>query len=175
MNWLRLVVPLLGLTVVTPALAEELFSYFEKSDDPAGASITVSPCKADEVTECEAHILSCVQEWRQLELTIVVGNVEKIASGLIVGTQGMAEGTLRLEGGTPVTIEITSIEAVTNELDGGWTLSLGFANSRHVFEAIGKTNGDGGAIELVGERFPIAPQPGDGAKLAQLKAACFSS
>jgi hypothetical protein len=162
------------LAMATPAFTEELFSYFEKSEDPAGASITISPCKADEVTECEAQILSCEQEWQSLEFTIIVGNVEKIASGLIVGTQGIAEGMLRLSEGASITIEITNIEAVTNELDGGWTLTLGFANSRDLFEAIGDKSGEGGEIELAGERFPIAPQPGDGAKLAQLRAACQS-
>lgn len=160
-------------TLATPLSAEELFSYFQDSERPLGASITISPCRSDEVAECEAHILRCDKEWEQVEFDIIVGNIEAVAAGLIVGTQGMAEGMLRLSGTTSVAVEITRIEVVANELDGGWMLSLGFANSHEVLAAIRDPDGEGADIELAGEHFSLAPQPGDGAKLARLATACL--
>jgi hypothetical protein len=64
-----------------------------------------------------------------------------------------------------VTLEINSIYLDANELDGGWTLGLGVLNGDIMLDAFTSQSTEGAVLELAGERFLIAPQAGDGAKL----------
>ncbi len=91
---------------------------------------------------------------------------------LIEGTEGAAEGQLLLTGGSSTTLEINAVEVVANELDGGWMLTLNIVDGEAMFDGWTDTSTEGATIEVGGERFSLAPQPGDGAKLIDFKSAC---
>jgi hypothetical protein len=157
----------------SPALSDELHAYFSKDDDRKSASVDYSECTGDEVAECISHSVSCSEDsWFSPEFVIIVGPVEQIATRLIQGTEGAAEGQLLLAGGWSTTLEINAVEVVANELDGGWMLTLKIVDGESMFEAWNDTSTEGAVIEVGGERFSLAPQPGDGAKLNDFKSAC---
>ncbi|MEQ1943521.1 hypothetical protein ABMA32_13990 [Mesorhizobium sp. VNQ89] len=156
------------------AHGSELHAYLTKDEAQKRASIDYSECSGDEVPECISHSLSC-GEFGSANFTVTVGPVERIAASLIIGTEGAAEGQLLLAGGWPTTLAINSIEVSSNELDGGWMLSLTIGNAEAVFEHWNNSSTEGAEIEVGGERFSLAPRPGDGAKLMDFKAACGGS
>ncbi|MEQ1945154.1 hypothetical protein ABMA32_22305 [Mesorhizobium sp. VNQ89] len=148
-----------------------MYAYFAKDAAHKRASIDYSECTGAEVAECISHSLWC-GEFGSLNFTVIVGPVERIAATLIIDTEGAAEGQLLLAGGWPTTLEINSIEVSSNELDGGWMLSLSIANGEAIFEHWNDSSTEGAEIEVGGQRFPLSPRSGDGAKLMELKAAC---
>lgn len=113
---------------------QQLFSYFFQGNDPQQATVTISPCQGEEVAECVSHSLSCsAASWIGPEFTIITGNVEKIASALIVGTEGRAKAVLKLAGGvTTVDLTIPAIHMQTKWMEGGqppWELETGMPSS----------------------------------------------
>ncbi|RWN25251.1 hypothetical protein [Mesorhizobium sp.] len=156
------------------ARSEQLFSYFSQGDDPLQATVTISPCQGEEVAECVSHSLSCsAASWIGPEFTIITGNVEKIAAALIVGTEGRAKALLKLAGGvTTVDLTIPSIHVDANEMDGGWSATLGIGNKDAFFDALTKKSSEGATFVVGGEIFLLAPQDGDGENLLKWKTAC---
>lgn len=158
-------------SVPSVGYGDDLNAYFDKDDSRQHAAIDYSECTGDEVTECVSHSLSC-DEFGSPYFTIIVGPVDAIATRLIVGTEGEAEGRLSLAGDAGEILVINSIEVVANELDGGWMLLLRFSNGEELLDALSATSTESAYVEIGGERFSLAPQPGDGAKLIEFKTAC---
>jgi hypothetical protein len=153
--------------------SEELHSYFDQSVEPRFSSITISPCTGVEVAECILHSLSCgPTPYESPEFEIVSGNVEKIVSSLVVGTEGQAKAQLELsEGSTSIDLTIYSIEVRSNEMDGGWIVILDL-DPAEFFDELTEKNSEGASIVVAGDRFLLAPQKGDGKKLVEWKNAC---
>lgn len=165
---------LIAVLSATSARSEELFSYFSQSDDPPRTSVTISPCTGDEVAECVSHSLSCAKApGGEPELTIVVGDVEKIASSLIVGTKGQAKARLKLAGGS-VSLAITSVRLDSNDMDGGWIATVGLGRIDDFYDVLTEKGSEGASLVVAGKHFPLAPQKGDGKKLVAWKDACIA-
>ncbi|MEI8698159.1 hypothetical protein [Mesorhizobium sp. ISC15] len=160
----------------SPASCEKLFSYFSESDDPPQTSVSISPCTGDEVAECISHSLSCEKtSGGDPEFTIFSGNVEKVASSLIIGTGGQAKAQLKLSGGSAIVdLAVNSVRVDSNDMDGGWIVTFGLGSIDAFFEALTDKSGEGASLIVAGKRFPLAPQAGDGNKLVDWKNACVA-
>lgn len=158
----------------TSASCEELFSYFSQSDDPPQTSVSISPCTGDEVAECISHSISCEKKsGGGPEFTVFTGDVEKIASSLIIGTEGQAKAQLRLSrGSTTVDLAVNSVRVDSNDMDGGWIVTFSLGSIDTFFDALTETAGEGASLIVAGKRFSLAPQRGDGKKLVDWKNAC---
>ena len=154
------------------AHGEELFSYFEQSDDPPGASVTYSPCTGTEVAECISHRLSCEKaSGGAPRLTIATGDVEKFVSSLIVGTKGQISAQLKLTSGI-ANLPITSVEVEPNVMDGDWITAVGIGRIDDFFYALTEESSEGASLVIAGQSFSLAPQKGDGKTLVSWINAC---
>ncbi|WIW52033.1 hypothetical protein LRP31_23605 [Mesorhizobium mediterraneum] len=166
----------LNLTkAVSPADSEKLFSYFSETDDPLGASITISPCTGEEVGECISHSLSCEKASRNgPELAVIVGDVDKIVSSLVVGTGGNAKAQLKLANGSSVDLRVNSVLVDPNAMNGGWVATVGLGTIDDFFEALNEKSSEGASLIVAEQDFSLAPQKGDGRKLVAWKDACIA-
>ena len=105
------------------------------------------------------------------QFTIVGGDGQKVASALIVGTDGHAKAQLRLGGGATIAIPVSAVDFDTNEMDGGWTVTMSLG-SPEIFDGLTDRSSEGASLTISGKRFPLAPQKGDGKKLVAWKNAC---
>ncbi len=159
---------------VTPTHGEELFSYFQRYDDLSQARLEFSPCTGNEVDECISHSLSCDNaSGGQPQLTIAGGTAGNITSSLIANTEGETTARLKLIKGS-TNLPITSIQVSPDEMDGGRTVSLGVGTADDFFNALTEQNSEGASLIVAGERFPLAPQKGDGKKLVAWKYTCMA-
>lgn len=166
-----LVVILFAMLPSTSANAEKLFSYFVHQDDQQ--SLLVSPCSEEETSECLSHSLSCEKASRgEPQLTVIADDVDKMVSSLIVGTSGQVSAQLKLAD-RPVDLPINSIRVDRNELDVGWTATVSFDSSDDLFEAITDKSAEAASLLIAGKRYLLAPQKGDGSKLASWAKACL--
>lgn len=172
MRVMGLATVLTGLLSATLAHSEDLFSYFSTSDDPPGTSVTFSPCTGDEVGECISHILSCKEASRgDPKFTIVSGDIETIFSPLIADTNGQANAQLKMTNDT-VNLTINSVELTPNVLNSDWDTIIDL--DHELLAALTEKSSEGASLIIGGERFPLAPQKGDGKKLIAWKNACIA-
>jgi hypothetical protein len=160
--------------LLAPAMghAEQLHAYFQPPEDGTPAALSISPCTGDEVAECVAHTLQCVNEgWPPVSFTVIEGPVEKIALAMIQGTDGKPMGTLTV-GGKPVEVQFSSVYLDANEMDGGWVLTAGLTDAAVLFDNVSAANAQGTTITLGGETFALTPEEGDGTKLVEFVQAC---
>lgn len=154
------------------AQAEQLHAIFNAAGDGT-AGIAISPCPPDEASECVYHALTCAPgQWPPLRFTIISGPVEKVAKAMIAITDAWPRGIMKLAGGKTVDLQFMSVHLDANEMDGGWMLTTGAINPAPLFDALTDENAEGATLMLGGETFTLAPEKGDGAKLARLKDEC---
>lgn len=157
------------------AFGEQLHAMFSTHEDPPRAELSVTPCTGEEVEECVSHILTCSKpNWNGLALTIIVGDTDKLAAQLVIGTQGEANGTLGLAGGkVTVDMPIHSVDFGRNELDGGWVVEVGFDDLEGALDAITERNGEQAFVKVGDFKFDITPEKGDSSKLLAFRNACL--
>lgn len=154
------------------AMAEQLHSYFEATGDGGRETLVISPCDADETAECVAHTLQCERDgWPALSFTIISGPVEKVAQAMIAGTEGQPRGSLNV-GGVAVDLQFSTVYLDANEMDGGWILTAGLTDPAAILDSVVPNNSEDASLTLGGETFSLAPERGDGPKLARFVEAC---
>jgi len=150
----------------------ELFSAL--TIEPDYAYLAVTPCTGAEVDECVWHSLTCRKGSASfVDIDVIAGPIEGIASSMVTRTQGEAYAEVRLsKGATKVELRVGSIHLDTNELDGGWILGVGVPDPAPLFDALTPGSAEGSSILLGGHDLVLAPNKGDGAKLVAWKDAC---
>lgn len=159
---------------IAPVRGEELYAYFYENEEQPAAHLTFSPCTGEEVSECVSYSLSCdPARTPPLEISILTGPVEPMAIDLIKASAGLTYAKVALSaGGKSIDLPISMIHVDTNEMDGGWMLSLGTYDTAPLLDTLSKENSEGATVAIGGKVFSLAPQKGDGAKLAQWRDAC---
>jgi hypothetical protein len=152
--------------------AEQLHAIFNAAGDGT-ATVAISPCTPEEASECVYHVLTCTPgQWPLVRFSIVSGPVEQVAKAMIFVTDAWPRGTMKLAGGKTVDVQFTSVHLDANEMDGGWMLTAGISDPTPLFDSLTDKNGEGAILVVGGEAFTLAPEKGDGAKLARFKNEC---
>ncbi|BCH33565.1 hypothetical protein MesoLjLc_54950 [Mesorhizobium sp. L-8-10] len=160
------------LLVPVAARAEQLHAIFNAAEDGT-ATVAISPCTPEEAGECVYHALTCTPgQWPPVRFSIITGPVEQVAKAMILVTDAWPGGTMKLAGGKTVDLQFTSVHLDANEMDGGWMLTTGISDPTPLFDALTDGSGEGAMLVVGGEAFTLAPEKGDGAKLARFKNEC---
>lgn len=160
------------LLVPAAAGAEQLHAIFNATEDGT-ATVAISPCTPEEASECVYHTLTCTPgQWPPVRFSIVSGPVEQVAKAMIFGTDARPQGTMKLAGGKTIDLQFSSVHLDANEMDGGWMLTTGISDPTAMFDGLTDQNGEGATLVVGGEAFTLAPEKGDGAKLARFKNEC---
>ena len=155
------------------AKSEEFHSYLSENQDPPSAHLTFSPCTGEEVAECVSYNLSCdPAQSPPLQVGILTGPVENMAIALIKASEGLYAHIGISGGPAKVDVPMSTIHVDTNEMDGGWMLTVGTYDEEAFLDALPAGKGEGAAMTVGGETFQLSPQKGDGAKLVQWRDAC---
>ena len=155
------------------AKSEEYHSYLVENQDPPSAHLTFSPCTGEEVAECVSYSLSCdPAQTPPLQVGVLTGPVEKMAIALIKASEGIYAHVGFSGGSTKVDAPMSTIRVDTNEMDGGWMLTVGTYDEEAFRNALPAGDGEGATMTVGGETFQLSPQKGDGAKLVQWRDAC---
>lgn len=159
---------------IAPARSEEFYAYLYENEEQPAAHLSFSPCTGEEVSECVAYSISCdPARTPPLQISILTGPVEPMAIDLIKASAGLTYAKVILSaGGNNIDLPISMIHVDANEMDGGWMLSLGTYDTAPLLDSLSKDNSEGAAIAIGDRTFALAPQKGDGAKLAQWRDAC---
>ena len=155
------------------AKSEEFHSYLSENQDPPSAHLTFSPCTGEEVAECVSYNLSCdPAQSPPLQVGILTGPVENMAIALIKASEGLYAHIGISGGSAKVDVPMSTIHVDTNEMDGGWMLTVGTYDEEAFLDALPAGDGEGVTMTVGGETFQLSPQKGDGAKLVQWRDAC---
>lgn len=172
MQFRRSILAATFLLVPVAAEAEQLHAIFNAAEDGT-AGVAISPCASDEASECVYHSLTCTPgQWPPLRFTVISGPVEQVAKAMIVVTDAWPRGTVNLAGGKAVDLQFTSVHLDANEMDGGWMLTTGVSDPTPLYDALTDKNAEGATLVVGGEAFALAPEKGDGEKLARFKNEC---
>lgn len=156
-----------------PAPSEKLFSYFSKTDDPAGASIEISPCVGEIVPECVSHGLWCERATAgEPSIAVILSHFETAVSSVIDGISGQGKIELKVSNRV-IPLTVRSVRADPYGMDGGWIATMSLDSVDDLLHTLTEKNSEGASLVIAGKPFPLAPQDGDGKKLVAWKDACI--
>lgn len=143
------------------------------ANDDTSARVIYSPCDGDEIPECIYYELECKRGDYTLWFTTYIG-ASTMAVDLIQSSQEEpVKGTLRLRGDkVSVNLDFSEVNLATNEMDGGWILSLGTYERIAFLEVLNDTYAKDVSLSFGNYTFPLAGKVGDGYTLTQFRTHC---
>ncbi|WP_155924250.1 hypothetical protein [Mesorhizobium sp. L2C066B000] len=162
-----------ALLTVSPARSDNLYSYFSKTDDRAGASIEISPCVGEIVPECVSHGLWCERATGgEPSIAVILSHFETAVSTVIDGISGQGKIELKVSN-RAIPLTVRSVRADPYGMDGGWIATISLDSVDDLLDTFTEKNSEGASLIIAGKRLPLAPQHGDGKKLVAWKDACI--
>ncbi len=171
-----------AMAISRPAFAEGEQMHAVASE--SGKTIFYTTCSVDEFTECIDYMFGCEEDANASasgDLSLMISGLEEDGKSntrsilkTVVDKQFDDVSARFLLGGGSVKIDLPaiSLSLMSNEMNAAWDLTTELYRAPSLFDALDETSARDVKVELGGETVNLTPEPGDGAKLLALKAAC---
>lgn len=142
-------------------------------NDENSARIVYSPCEGEDIHECINYELVCKPNDYFVWFTTYIG-ASTIALDLIQRSQEEPiKGTLKLSGGkVTLNIDFAELALSTNEMDGGWILTLGTYERTSFLDVLTDQHANDTSISFGEVSFPLSGKVGDGYALVKFREHC---